>query len=482
MTGTKIALGAVGALALAAIAGARKASSGSAASTTEQAAPRPARAPLKLYHGAQRWEGPPQIVAHRKGHAEHGPGIYLTTSYETAAKYAKGGGSVYQMELDPELRWMDRGFVPAREAIKFVEGLPRLRGRSDILEGIQRVLGRMRGGDTIPAENLLNNFVNAGAASGKHGPAIAAFFVQHGIDASLTSPPLFGGSGGRHGEDWVVVFNPRVIRSVVKVPAKEVGEGFPFDLPRVRAAPATPAGDVRPAGSQSSWPVRFQGPDQAKQAAMAAREGVLADPNFQAWFEGSEVTDKAGEPLAVYHGTHVNSIEAFQSSGQLSFFATKPDFAALYGTWIYPVYLRCLSLFDYRRGARSMARDFYAETGGVRDDLDARRILMGLSQTNPGIEITDGADERYSASDLTRELFAEALAGGAWDAIEAYDFLSYLQDLGYDGVVLLELGSINYGVFRPEQIKSATGNSGTFDLRSPNISMNKVKGAMRRSP
>ena len=187
--------------------------------------------PVVLYHGAQRWEGAPEIVAHRKGHAEHGPGIYLTTSHETAARYAKGGGSVYRMELRPGVRWLQDAKLDKGPVLRWLKGLARLRGKEKLVAGVERVTART--GDTFPAEILVNQFVNAGASSGQHGPALAAFLVENGVDASLTSPPMFGGTGGAHGEDWVIVFNPDVLRSVTKVPAREVGKQAPFDLPRV---------------------------------------------------------------------------------------------------------------------------------------------------------------------------------------------------------------------------------------------------------
>ena len=188
-------------------------------------------APVVLYHGAQRWEGAPEIVAHRKGHAEHGPGIYLTTSHETAARYAKGGGSVYRMELRPGVRWLQDAKLDKEPVLRWLKGLARLRGKEKLVAGVERVTART--GDTFPAEILVNQFVNEGASSGQHGPALAAFLVENGVDASLTSPPMFGGTGGAHGEDWVVVFNPDILRSVTKVTAREVGKQAPFDLPRV---------------------------------------------------------------------------------------------------------------------------------------------------------------------------------------------------------------------------------------------------------
>ena len=179
-----------------------------------------------FYHGAQRWEGPPQIVAHRKGHAEHGPGIYLTTAWQTAVKYAKGGGAVYRIELSPETRWLEGARLPLAETVAWVRGLPRLRGKSDIVDTLSRTADRT-GRDTLPAFVLVNAFVNRDVASGQHGPSLAAYLVAHGIDASLVQ---------QGAEDWVVVFNPGIVRSVRRVSAAEVSaEGFAFDLPKVRA-------------------------------------------------------------------------------------------------------------------------------------------------------------------------------------------------------------------------------------------------------
>ena len=186
---------------------------------------------LVFYHGAQQWEGPPQIVAHRKGHAEHGPGIYLTTSWTTASKYAKGGGSVYRIEVSPSVRWLEKTDLPVEETLRWVKSLPRLRGKADIVASLERTTARI---GRLPAEILVNVFVNHDAASGANGPALAEYLVRHGVDASHISTPLFSGSGA---EDWVVIFNPKIIEKVTRLSAKDVGEGFAFDLPRVRRNP-----------------------------------------------------------------------------------------------------------------------------------------------------------------------------------------------------------------------------------------------------
>lgn len=180
--------------------------------------------PLVLYHGAQRWEGPPSIVAHRKGHAEHGAGIYLTTSWTTANNYAKGGGSVYRFEVSPDMGWLEDARLPVTETVRWVKSLPRLKGKADIVATLERVAGRV--GPNIPASILVAAFVNFGASAGQHGPSLAEYLVAHGIDASRVSRSM--------NEDWVVVFNPAKVLRVTRVPARETGEGFAFDLPRVK--------------------------------------------------------------------------------------------------------------------------------------------------------------------------------------------------------------------------------------------------------
>jgi hypothetical protein len=219
---------------------------------------------------------------------------------------------------------------------------------------------------------------------------------------------------------------------------------------------------------------------EARREAAAARPSVLSDKAFQRWFRGSQVVDEIGEPLVVYHGTNVKfnvfKPEGPHRGGLLAFFATEARFAEGYGSYVYPVYLACGDVFDFRveRITRSMVREFYKDRGGVQDNIEARRILIGLSNVHPQIQIQDVMDQRYSSHDLTQPLFLEAVLAGSWDALECDEFVEFLREAGYDAIVLLEHGSVNYAVFEPQQIKSATGNSGSFDGDDARISYNRV--------
>ena len=176
--------------------------------------------PLQLYHGAQRWEGPPSIRAARKGRAEEGPGIYLTTSWSRARHFAKGAGTVRLFTLNPDIQWLEKApALPVEVVVPWLSGLRGLPKRPEIISELRRW---ERPGFLIPASILNNTFVNRGLASGRFGPELAAFLVEMGIDASLVRQPH---------DDWVVLFNPEKVLKVERVPpTPDV-----FDFPRIQA-------------------------------------------------------------------------------------------------------------------------------------------------------------------------------------------------------------------------------------------------------
>ena len=63
---------------------------------------------------------------------------------------------------------------------------------------------------------------------------------------------------------------------------------------------------------------------------------------------------------------------------------------------------------------------------------------------------------------------------GDWNRIEDRTTLKAIKDLGHDSVYVNESGVKNLGVFQPNQIKSATGNRGTYDINDPH--MNHAEG------
>lgn len=170
---------------------------------------------IELWHGAHRWDPPPEIRAPKNGNAEYGAGIYATTHYMTARKYALGGGSVMSLKLNGNLRLLEGVETDVQELMEVARGIPRLKNKDKILSDLDRRAARSRDGKTIGLDTLLNLAVNNNSMIGAPAVAITEHLVSKGIDASLNER-----SGN---EDWLVVFNPKIIISAKARPAASIG-------------------------------------------------------------------------------------------------------------------------------------------------------------------------------------------------------------------------------------------------------------------
>ncbi len=191
-------------------------------------------------------------------------------------------------------------------------------------------------------------------------------------------------------------------------------------------------------------------------------------PEFKAWFGSSEVVDENGKPLVVYHGAPLHiSIDGSQVLGDFSAFdrnaaarftGRKQDFGMdKTGIWftdtpgesgaemysgktgvIYPVYLSI-------KHPWKATFDEFLKKG------------QELSSWNK-----DNKDRKR------RKL--RPLPEGSWDVVP---LRNWMKSNGYDGInfsgVIDRAGQKVWLALEPTQIKSATGNRGTFDSNNPDI-------------
>jgi hypothetical protein len=204
-------------------------------------------------------------------------------------------------------------------------------------------------------------------------------------------------------------------------------------------------------------------------------------PAFRRWFGESKVVDAEGRPLVVYHGTTAPRFDAFVPRGtprkeHLAFgfhFAADEELAARYA-------------FDpaVRRKATK---------GG-----EPRVIEAWLSIQNP-FDATGWVEHDSEGYALLKEIAGRKLrpfmvqdgvylyrVGAMLDHAPPERVEQILRAHGYDGVrYTLQLGfstthrrtitgeGVGWIAFDPTQIKSATGNRGTFDPADPRISFNR---------
>jgi hypothetical protein len=203
---------------------------------------------------------------------------------------------------------------------------------------------------------------------------------------------------------------------------------------------------------------------------------------FKNWFGDSKVIDDAGKPIVVYHGT-ASDITEFSKALQG---ATTGSESAKKGFFF--------------TSDREVARG-YAEYAAKDSKV---KQLIKESEYAQNSKEWDIADELITQAEaLEREIYQQPLRGQnvmpvylsiknpfVFDAkgkpyTDIEDSLTELiekaKKKGHDGVIFKNLDddpgrndmvADHYVVFEPTQIKSATGNIGTFDPKNPSI----VKG------
>ena len=170
-------------------------------------------------------------------------------------------------------------------------------------------------------------------------------------------------------------------------------------------------------------------------------------PAFKTWFGDSKVVDADGKPLVVYHGTAAD-FDSFDNG------RTGANDRGLWG-----------------RGHYFSASVDNANSYALRQGDGARVIPAFVSIKNPLI-LKTGSDlvTRLPDGTNTRDLVGDNLDGSKIKRIAL--------DGGHDGVVQIRPNGLigDLVAFHPEQIKSATGNRGTFDPNDPSILNQQARG------
>jgi hypothetical protein len=207
-------------------------------------------------------------------------------------------------------------------------------------------------------------------------------------------------------------------------------------------------------------------------------------PAFKAWFKNSKVVDEDGKPLVVYHGT---ALESYKWDEQGRRVPTDFPFTAFskdkLGTRTDEGYLgRGFYFTDQPRtaswyagmtsneGDEAIAKQKEGTAWALNKSKGRAIGRFFVSLQNP-LVVKQSADSS-GAFDKRRD--AQAALGIDRDAMADVDYLSFkLKDAGHDGVIYrFESGGVEIVAFEPGQIKSVTGNRGTFDPHNPDITFN----------
>lgn len=148
------------------------------------------------------------LIAQKNGRYEYGPGLYLITKYDVAAKYAKGSRKLYIVTVEKGVDIND-ALIDADMAKKFIDTYVISHHRKQIWERISNPKFVVDG--KIRAYVFNNIILNEKAIKSTNTKFLRAFYVDNGIDYEIVDNP-FG-----WGEKMLVLYNMKKIVNTTQV-------------------------------------------------------------------------------------------------------------------------------------------------------------------------------------------------------------------------------------------------------------------------
>lgn len=165
-------------------------------------------------------------LSQRKGRYEYGSGLYLTTKYEVAKKYAKGSRKLYLVEVQKGTDISD-SFLKHSDLIAFIKKHVTKAKQNEIISRLDR---HVKDGQ-VKAFIFNNIMLNEGALKPAKTVELQSFYVSNGIDYEIVNNP-FG-----WGEDMMILYNMKKIVKRKVIGSKDEIEHY--DLRPVNEAGGT---------------------------------------------------------------------------------------------------------------------------------------------------------------------------------------------------------------------------------------------------
>jgi hypothetical protein len=237
---------------------------------------------------------------------------------------------------------------------------------------------------------------------------------------------------------------------------------------------------------------------EEKPAGKTAKLSLKAptSPEFKQWFGDSKVVNKDGTPMVMYHGTARDITEFRPKQASAIFVTDNPDVAASYSQeseqWmadhadefltpdqkqeVIKNTKKLLRANGYRAAQISALE---ADQGILKTD-EFREAVAAYMPSGPNVmplyvraeKIFDFDNPKHVQSvvdkipDLNPDDFNRT---NNWTTVEDPKVQAAIKAMGFDSFYVNEHGIKNLAVYEPNQVKSATGNVGTFSRTSPDI-------------
>lgn len=210
----------------------------------------------------------------------------------------------------------------------------------------------------------------------------------------------------------------------------------------------------------------------------------------------SKVVDENGEPLVVYHGTPLSRSQITPDRGwhgdvfvrqEAPFHTFKGgEYSGLIFTSVDEdkarsiAEKRAMSIPDDEQGNERWTEegyvyDLYLNLKNPFDPKDSnhvREILQSFGDEIPTLAFYGGKGNNVSLEEAVRMASSER---NSWLVTETPEFLSKVRELGYDGLVGYDESVKYMAAFSPNQIKSATDNTGAFSSEDNDIRFRETR-------